>query len=66
MSLATRYRFTENVSVRLGYAFERLRVDDWSVDDVFPATLPRVLTTGQTTPDYHVHVVALSFIYEFR
>lgn len=66
VSLATRYRFTENVSLRLGYVFERLEVDDWSVDQLLPATLPRVLTTGQSTPDYDVHLVALSFIYEFR
>ena len=66
VSLATRYRFTESLSVRLGYAFERLVVDDWALDGLAPATLPRVLTTGQTTPDYRVHVVALSFIYEFR
>jgi len=66
VSLAARYRFTENVSLRLGYVFERLEVDDWSVDQLLPATLPRVLTPGQSTPDYDVHLVALSFIYEFR
>jgi MtrB/PioB family decaheme-associated outer membrane protein len=66
VSVAGRYRFTENLSLRVGYAFERLNVDDWSVDGILPASLPRVLTAGRTTPDYLVHVAALSVIYEFR
>ncbi|MBW2244625.1 MAG: MtrB/PioB family decaheme-associated outer membrane protein [Deltaproteobacteria bacterium] len=61
-----RYRINETFSVRLGYTYERLDVDDWAYDGVVPTTLDRVLTTGLTSPEYAQHIIAVSAIYEFR
>lgn len=63
---AARYRIDDHFSVRLGYAYERLDVDDWSFDRVGPTTLANVLSTGVTSPEYANHIAAVSVIYEFR
>ncbi|WP_435099462.1 MtrB/PioB family decaheme-associated outer membrane protein [Arhodomonas sp. AD133] len=59
------YRISESTAVRLDYWYEQYRSDDFFIDDVEPDTIPAVLTLGRESPDYDVHVVALTFRYRF-
>jgi len=55
------YLWRNDLTVRFGWVFEDYAVDDWSVDNVDPATLPRVLGLGNRWSGYDVNVVSLSF-----
>lgn len=57
------YLWRDDLTVRVGWVFEDYHVDDWSVDGVAPATLPRVLGLGNRWSGYDVNVVSLSVRY---
>lgn len=65
VSLQAQYKLRPELSVRLGYLFERLEVDDWALDGIEPDTLANVLTLGNLSPDYDAHLIAVSLIYEW-
>jgi hypothetical protein len=54
-----------DVSLKLGYRYERYSNSDWQLDDVAPATIPNVLSLGQGSPSYGISVLALSLGYRF-
>jgi MtrB/PioB family decaheme-associated outer membrane protein len=60
-----RYRFSEQLSMRLDYRYDRFRSRDYALDAVGPATVPEVLTLGQTSPDYTAHFIGGSLVYRF-
>jgi MtrB/PioB family decaheme-associated outer membrane protein len=65
VSLYGDYALRPDMLVRLRYSYEKFDSDNWAYDDVGPATIPQVLSLGQDSPDYGVHVVALSLRYKF-
>jgi MtrB/PioB family decaheme-associated outer membrane protein len=65
LRLYATYRVKEHVSLRAGYWYERYDSATWALAGVTPATIPNVLTLGQQSPQYDVHVIALSAKYKF-
>jgi MtrB/PioB family decaheme-associated outer membrane protein len=69
------YELVENMTLKLGYIFEKMRWEDWGFDgigDNLPGTpgigagdLHNVIPLGEGTPGYRAHVVTLSFVYRF-
>lgn len=63
--LYAEYRKSDALSIRLGYFYERYRLDDWTVENVAPTTIPNVLTLGEPELSYSGNAVALSARYRF-
>jgi len=59
------YQRQENTKVQLSYRYEKYDEDNWSLDDVNPATIPEVLVLGQGNPNYEQHVIGVSLITRF-
>lgn len=55
----------KNSVLRLGYLLEGFSEQDFQRDGIDPDTVPTVLTLGEGTPSYTVHVLQLSLRYEF-
>jgi long-subunit fatty acid transport protein len=65
LSLSLDYRHRDDITYRVGYAYERYRTDDFAVDNVAHDTISDVLGLGQDSPDYSVHVIGASVQYRF-
>jgi MtrB/PioB family decaheme-associated outer membrane protein len=65
VSLYGDYALRQEMLLRLRYTYESFDSDNWAYDGVAPDTIPQVLSLGQDSPDYGVHVVALSLRYKF-
>ncbi len=65
LSLYGGYKLKTDVFLKVRYHYEQYDSDDWALDDVESDTLANVLTLGDTSPDYDVHVVTLSLEYRF-
>ncbi|MDT8387844.1 MAG: MtrB/PioB family decaheme-associated outer membrane protein [Thiogranum sp.] len=65
IKLYANYRLKETMSLHLAYWYEDYDVQNWSVDQVNPDTLPGVLTFGEENESYDVNVVTLSVRYKF-
>jgi MtrB/PioB family decaheme-associated outer membrane protein len=65
LRLSGNYHWRPQVDLRLGYRYERYADEDWQLDDVAPATIPNVLSLGQGSPDYRIHLLTLSAAYHF-
>lgn len=48
------------------YRYESYDADDWALDDVDPDTIPNVVTLGEESASYDVHVFMLSTRWEFE
>ncbi len=59
------YKVKSDLSVRLGYYYEKYDTDDWALDGVNPATIPSVLSLGEEGPSYDVDVITASVRYRF-
>jgi MtrB/PioB family decaheme-associated outer membrane protein len=57
------YRLREALKLRIGYWYEHFNSSDWSLDRVFPATVPQLLSLGATAHNYNVNTVLLSLNY---
>ena len=65
LKLYANYRIKENVALRAGYWYERYDSESWMLSGVTPSTIPNVLTFGEQSPMYRVHVIAASLRYKF-
>lgn len=65
LKLYANYRIKDNVTLRAGYWYERYDSENWMLSGVTPSAIPNVLTFGQQSPQYRVHVIALSAKYKF-
>jgi MtrB/PioB family decaheme-associated outer membrane protein len=65
VKLYATYRLKDKLSLHVAYWYERYQSRDWMLDGVAADTIPNVISFGQGTPAYHVHVIALSGRYEF-
>lgn len=59
------YHLTKEVALKMGYRFETYRTSDWALDNVNPTTLTNVLTFGNVSPDYTVHLIMTSVAFKF-
>lgn len=64
-SVYAKYHLRKNLSLKLGYLFEKFSSTDWGFDYVSPNALANVITLGQESPDYNVHVVTARLVYRF-
>lgn len=55
----------QNADLRLGYLLEGFREDDFQRDGVDPDTISSVLTLGEGSPGYTVHVIRAALRYRF-
>jgi MtrB/PioB family decaheme-associated outer membrane protein len=59
------YKLRENVTVRVGYLFEKYKISDWATRGVEPDTLSQVITLGEDAPDYDDQLFFWSVLYDF-
>lgn len=59
------FRWKKDWSIQARYWIEHYQSSDWALDDVEPNTLANVITLGEDSPDYTVHVLTLSLAYRF-
>jgi MtrB/PioB family decaheme-associated outer membrane protein len=59
------YKVRRNLSVRLGYLYEKFSLGDWAYDGVGPQTLGDIITIGEEGPDYKAHLATWTFVYKF-
>lgn len=59
------YHFRKDLALNVGYRFESYETFDFALDGVAPNELANVITLGDISPDYDVHVVAASVSYRF-
>lgn len=57
------YRRSERLELAATLRYQRFEAEDWSLDDVEPATIPQVLTLGANSYDDEVLIFGLSFNY---
>lgn len=65
--LSGKYAIDKASAVRLNYLGRRLRTADFQYDAyAYPVPFQSFLSTGQTSPDYTVHAVGVTYLYSFR
>jgi len=70
VSLHADYRFTDQLSMRVGYLYQYLATNDWAYDNLDPTSITCsanacVIGTGQESPHYTGNVVSWSMLYKF-
>jgi MtrB/PioB family decaheme-associated outer membrane protein len=68
VSVRGNLQITRNLSMRLGYLFEKFNSEDWAIQAMCPTCLSTnnaVIASGERPPAYDAHVVSLSMIYRF-
>jgi len=65
LQLYADYLLHKNTSLKFTYRYEKYDEDDWSLDGVYPATIPEVLVLGEEAPDYDQHVLGISLVMKF-
>lgn len=59
------YLLRPGTTLKARYRIEKYQSRDWALDNVAPNTLANVITLGEDSPDYTVHVILLSVVTEF-
>mgnify|MGYP000845290155 FL=1 len=59
------YKYSDNLSLRAGYWYEKYDSVDWSMEGVNPSTIYNVLSLGAQPQAYDQGVAWISFVYEF-
>jgi MtrB/PioB family decaheme-associated outer membrane protein len=65
LKLYANYRLSEKLSLLTSYWYEHYDSDNWMIDGVTPTTIPNVLTYGEQTPRYNVHLIRAALRYKF-
>jgi MtrB/PioB family decaheme-associated outer membrane protein len=60
-----KYKMRQDMALKARYWIEKFRSTDWAADNVDPNTLANVITLGEDSPGYTVHVLTISFVYRF-
>ena len=60
------YTIKRDMILRLRYWYEKYDSKDWGLDNVAPNELANVITLGEESPNYDVHVIGLSLLYRFN
>ncbi len=59
------YRMSGGVSVQANYWLERFGSSNWAIDGVAPNTVSNVLSLGEISPNYKIHVASVTLRYRF-
>ena len=59
------YKITENATIRLGYRFEWFKSNDFALDGVYPGSINETVGLGNESPDYTVHLVGVTAVYNW-
>ncbi|MDO8703839.1 MAG: MtrB/PioB family decaheme-associated outer membrane protein [Sulfuricaulis sp.] len=65
ISLYANYKMKTDTSLKVRYMIESYKSSDWAVDNVDANTLANVITLGEDSPDYTVHVISASLSHRF-
>lgn len=66
LDLFSSYAVKKDMTIKVRYAYERYRSDDWAVDALPNVnSISSVVGTYQSSPDYDVHFVGVSMAYKF-
>lgn len=65
IGLRADYSVTDDLVLRFGYRFEKYDVEDFALDGVDEVIAPRVFALGNGSPDYDVHLIAVSAVRKF-
>ncbi len=65
LNVRANYRFLENMRFQLSYQYEFFRTVDFALDTISPDSIDKVLSLGNSSPDYNAHVVGVSVFYVF-
>lgn len=65
LKLYATYKVDAKLSLHGGYWYERYRSASWMLDGVGAATIPNVLTFGEASPQYKLHLIRASMRYQF-
>jgi MtrB/PioB family decaheme-associated outer membrane protein len=66
LRLVGQYAIDKVSSVRVGYMYGRLRQTDYAYDGTQYGTITSVMPTNQTTQNYNVSVIGLSYLYKWQ
>jgi hypothetical protein len=66
LRIGGQYAIDKASSVRMSYAFRRLRTTDFAYDGAQPGTLTTVMPTSEQAPQFSVHVIGVSYLYTFH
>ena len=59
------YKLQDNLTLKGTYWYESYDSSNWSLDGVSADTIPNVLSLGEKSPSYDVHVIMMSLRYKF-
>ncbi|HZW12643.1 MAG TPA: MtrB/PioB family decaheme-associated outer membrane protein [Noviherbaspirillum sp.] len=66
VDLFSNYALKKDVTLKVRYAYERYRSDDWAVDALPNVnSISSIVGTYQSSPDYDVHFLGVSVAYKF-
>jgi MtrB/PioB family decaheme-associated outer membrane protein len=68
ISVQAKLQITRNLSMRVGYLFEKFNSHDWATENMCPTCLSggaAVIASGERPPDYDAHLVSMSLTYRF-
>lgn len=66
LELFGKYKMQKDLLLNIKYVYEQYNSADWAYDQVLSNTLANVIGTNQTSPDYRVHAIGASLIYNFK
>jgi hypothetical protein len=66
LRLSGQYALDKSSSVRLLYAFKRLRTADFAYDGAQAGTLTTVMPSYEQSPKYSVYTLGISYVHNFR
>jgi len=65
LGLYANYKWKKNLTLKVQYVYEDYKSEDWALDGVDPNTLANVITLGEDSPDYTVHLIGVSVSYRY-
>lgn len=65
LELDASYPLNEKTALKLAYIGENYHSSDWQQDFSLLDKVPRLVSAGQTPPNYRIHLVALTLNHEF-
>jgi hypothetical protein len=66
LRLSGQYAIDKSSTLRMSYAFKRLRTTDFAYDGAQAGTLTTIMPTYEQAPRYSVHMIGVSYVYNFR
>lgn len=59
------YRYNETTDIIFAYHYERLKINDFTLDNVGPNTMANIISLGNSNHNYNAHVLSISLQHNF-